>query len=39
MLSQFEEEGLIKLTPKPITILDSCALKEMVGFEIAGSLH
>ncbi|WP_077914623.1 Crp/Fnr family transcriptional regulator [Listeria grandensis] len=39
ILSKFEEEGLVKLTPKPITILDIQALKEMVGFEVSGSLH
>ncbi|EUJ45401.1 Crp/Fnr family transcriptional regulator [Listeria riparia] len=39
ILSKFEEDGLVKLTPKPITILDIYALKQMVGFEVAGSLH
>lgn len=39
ILSQFEEQGLVKLTPKPIALLDSRTLKAMVGFEIAGSLH
>lgn len=33
------EEGLIKLMPKPISILDRCALKKLVGFELVGSLH